>query len=663
MGRPKRPTSDDIAKMLSEAAPMSAPKEPPVPQAPLEAMPVKVDILEIDPYEGNPRRLPNPQYEAIKESIRQKGLQQPLVITRRPGSARWVVARGGNTRLKALRELWEETKDERFRRVDAHAVPWEGEAELLAAHLRENDLRGNLTLLERALAVRQLRELIEKEQERKLSQRELVEALKTRGYSIPRPRLVVYDYVVDVLHQAVPQALEAGMGRPQVEALRALEDAFRKVWEHLSLGDREIARSFFQEVLARHDAPRLDLEAIARALASELAMGADDWSDDDVWLLFQAAREGRDLSSVVLPGRVPQAEDGTPSGEGDEDAQGLVEVRTHRRRRTGGETPRGAEAAAADGAPGGGTEAAAAPPSAGGSGAPSAGAPAAELPAWLDQDLEPPPWADVDFAQAWWRRLAEEVRGMLGPTAGGRRARLPDDIGKLRQLAYRLAMLLNYETGTRSQIDVVSCPCGNGYLVGPMAIPIEFDLTGEEEKEPETPEELEAQMRELMGGIARVACWHVLLSLSGQFLPGAPANVFAPQMWMNSACRKDGRLRAMLEMMARNHVRGDPMWAEDAEMEEHVRTQMLKALHPMTFVAGMSAWVASLGPRAYGYLLTLVDVVRKIHALSGGNPWFDVEERCEELRRQLEESGLLERARSSSARERLAESTDWKPRI
>ena len=661
MGRPKRPTSDEIAKMLSEAAPMSPPKEPPVPQAPLEATPTKACIEEIDFYEANPRRLPNPQYEAIKESIRQSGLQQPLVVTRRPGSARYVVARGGNTRLKILHELWRETGEKRFHVIDVYAVPWEGEAELLAAHLRENDLRGNLTLLERALAVRRLRELIEEEQGRKLSRRELAEALKTRGYTVTPSRVVVYDYVVDVLHQAVPQALEAGMGRPQVEALRGLEDAFRAVWMHLGLGDTESVRPFFQEVLARHDAPKLDLDAIARALANELAMGADDWSDDDVWLLFQAAREGRDLAAVALPGRAPAP---PPEGLPEEDAPGVVAIQpAHRRRRAaGGAAPKAAAGPAASEAGGaaGADAAPAAVPARGDARPEGAPGPAGEaLPSWLEQDLEPPPWQESDEAYRWWKRLVDEVRDMLGRPGPGRRGRLPDDVDTLRHLAFKLALLLNYETGTGVQgVDVIPCASGNGFLVGPLTepvLPLELD-EGE-------PDSIDEHIRRVDARIARKAGWHVLLAMSGQFLPGAPAAVFVSPQWMRSAYRKAGRLRAMIELMERNRKRGDPLHAEDEEQEFHVLQNMLDAMQPMVLVAGMPAWLARLGPRAYGYWTTLVDVVRKIHVLSGGDPWFDVKERYEELREQLEQSGLLERIESDPLMQHWKETTDWKPQI
>ena len=44
---------------------------------------VYLDVARIKPYEHNPRRAPNAEFERIKASIRVDGLGQPLVVTQR----------------------------------------------------------------------------------------------------------------------------------------------------------------------------------------------------------------------------------------------------------------------------------------------------------------------------------------------------------------------------------------------------------------------------------------------------------------------------------------------------------------------------------------------------------------------------------------------------
>ncbi|MGX2041521.1 hypothetical protein ACWJKU_15535 [Methylocaldum sp. MU1018] len=97
-------------------------------------------LLEIKPYDRNPRRELNPRYHDIKDSIRaHAGLNNPLTVTRRPGDELFMVESGGNTRLMILKELWQETQHESFRRVHCLFVPWKSESHVLSAHLTKTN--------------------------------------------------------------------------------------------------------------------------------------------------------------------------------------------------------------------------------------------------------------------------------------------------------------------------------------------------------------------------------------------------------------------------------------------------------------------------------------------------------------------------------------------
>lgn len=65
--------------------------------------PQMIDISRIQPYEHNPRHGRNPEYDRIRDSIRNTGLDQPLVVTQRPDATDFVVHAGGNTRLIILK--------------------------------------------------------------------------------------------------------------------------------------------------------------------------------------------------------------------------------------------------------------------------------------------------------------------------------------------------------------------------------------------------------------------------------------------------------------------------------------------------------------------------------------------------------------------------------
>ena len=75
------------------------------------------------------------------------------MVTRRPGEPDYRLYTGGNTRLKILKELFAETGERRFARLACWYRAWRDEAEVVLAHLKENDLRGDLIFRDKALAV------------------------------------------------------------------------------------------------------------------------------------------------------------------------------------------------------------------------------------------------------------------------------------------------------------------------------------------------------------------------------------------------------------------------------------------------------------------------------------------------------------------------------
>jgi ParB family protein of integrating conjugative element (PFGI_1 class) len=74
-------------------------------------------VTDIRPYDRNPRRSQNPEYDRIMASIRAEGMDQPLVVTQRPGDEHFTVQASGNTRLRILQALFAETGDPRFTHV------------------------------------------------------------------------------------------------------------------------------------------------------------------------------------------------------------------------------------------------------------------------------------------------------------------------------------------------------------------------------------------------------------------------------------------------------------------------------------------------------------------------------------------------------------------
>ncbi|MFC6689963.1 ParB family protein [Pseudomonas lini] len=238
---------------------------------PLIDTPMLVTLEQLRPYEHNPRFIRNPLYDDIKASIRERGLDQPPPITRRPGETYFIIRNGGNTRLAILGELWQETRDERFFRIHCLFRPWSNEITALLGHLAESDLHGQLTFIERALAVAKLKTMFELDGAT-LSQRELARRLAAGGYPISQPHISRMLDTLEHLLPAIPQTLYAGLGKPKIERLIGLRSQAERTWNRYPT-DIIAFPEFWLETLSQFDADpeSFDLEQIQDELLERMS--------------------------------------------------------------------------------------------------------------------------------------------------------------------------------------------------------------------------------------------------------------------------------------------------------------------------------------------------------------------------------------------------------
>jgi ParB family protein of integrating conjugative element (PFGI_1 class) len=250
-------TSRDMAaKLLAERFEHNGPVAEAL-SDPIADTPMTVTLDQLHPYDHNPRVTRNPRYDDIKASIRERGLDAPPSITRRPGERHYIIRNGGNTRLAILQELWRETRDERFFRIPCLFRPWSERGEIIAltGHLAENELHGGLSFVERALGVEKARELYERECDQPLTQTELARRLSADGYPITQPHISRMQDAVRYLLPAIPTVLYGGLGKPQVERLTALRKASARIWEARSANKSLVVDfpSLFHDVLSLFD--------------------------------------------------------------------------------------------------------------------------------------------------------------------------------------------------------------------------------------------------------------------------------------------------------------------------------------------------------------------------------------------------------------------------
>lgn len=277
-----------------------------------------LDVRDIVPYEHNPRQSNNPEYDAIKASIRIDGMIQPLVVTRRPGADAYTVGAGGNTRLQIVKELFEETGDACYARIPCRVIAWTDDAQVLLAHLKENDLRGDLSFIDRARAVLDLKARLELEEGRsELSHRALAAELTTRGYPISHNLVIDMSYAVEKLLDGTPAALSAGLSRGQVQKIRLLDKACTALWEN-RVADDDPFDAVFIALCRRHDGPDWDLASLRRSLEHEIAERSET-SVPQVSLALEAALNGR-TSDPLAAGDVA----GNASGDFDTEIREVV---------------------------------------------------------------------------------------------------------------------------------------------------------------------------------------------------------------------------------------------------------------------------------------------------------------------------------------------------
>lgn len=283
-GKPTTPSANLSISQPAEATTSPAPQ--------------MIDISRIQPYEHNPRHGRNPEYDRIRDSIRNTGLDQPLVVTQRPDATDFIVHAGGNTRLIILKELFAETGDQCFATVPCLLKAWCCESDVLLAHLRENDLRGGLTFIDKARAVCEAQKLLAEELGIDvISQRRLETELRRAGYRITQARISQMVYTVHRLLPVIPIALEGGLGRPHIERIRRLERAAHKIWQDRCSESEENFEEVFTTLCKRYDSPDWDTDVLRSALESEIA-ALLDVSIHTVRVMLDAEMAGREL---VIP--------------------------------------------------------------------------------------------------------------------------------------------------------------------------------------------------------------------------------------------------------------------------------------------------------------------------------------------------------------------------
>ena len=199
-------------------------------------------IGEVETYEYNPRTGNNPRYDDIRASIIADGITNPITVTRRPESSKYHPYGGGNTRLAIAKEL-QASGDTRFNTLKVIVKAWPGDANVISAHLAENENRGDISFWEKAQGVATFKKAHEKEHGAVLSTGDLGRELKSHGISFGVRVIQNFAFAVEHLSPIGPwlKATEVNeILRPAISGAMTVATKF------------DVQRSIFEPVLMKH---------------------------------------------------------------------------------------------------------------------------------------------------------------------------------------------------------------------------------------------------------------------------------------------------------------------------------------------------------------------------------------------------------------------------
>jgi ParB family protein of integrating conjugative element (PFGI_1 class) len=210
-----------------------------------------LSIDDIEPYQHNPRIGLNPRYDEIKASMKADGMTNALTVTRRPGALKYHPFGGGNTRLQIARELHEEG-DQRFARLNVIVKEWRGDANVISAHLAENELRGDISFWEKAQGVTMLQSELQRDSGRVVTAVELNKALRAHGINFGIKTIQNFFFAIEHLAPVGPWLQARSVNdaiRPALAGAQAVAERFNQT-THAAMAVRTVLTRLAQALVA-----------------------------------------------------------------------------------------------------------------------------------------------------------------------------------------------------------------------------------------------------------------------------------------------------------------------------------------------------------------------------------------------------------------------------
>lgn len=193
---------------------------------------IRLRVLDVKPYEHNPRVTENAKLLEIVESIRARGVDQMFAVCKRPKDAHYITAKGGCTRLLAMQMLASEKSEDaaRFQYADFLNVPFKSELDLQVGHLTENLQRTDMTFWDTAKGILEMRLALTNERGGHVTTRDFAEWVKEQGFAISHAMLSDFEFAIEQF-SSLPKVAREALGRNHIrDNLRPSHSLMQGVW-------------------------------------------------------------------------------------------------------------------------------------------------------------------------------------------------------------------------------------------------------------------------------------------------------------------------------------------------------------------------------------------------------------------------------------------------
>lgn len=214
----------------------------------------------------------------LKNSISNRGLNQPLVLAKGPTDNGYLLVSGGNTRLKVLQQIHQESNGKQFAQIPALIYTWPGEVQSRLEHSITDDVSQQFTFLEQSqLVIQFTREHLTSDTTTDLDRQEIATKLTQCGYPISKRMIDLMVYAVDQLYPVIPKTLESGSGIWEIDKVRTLE--IERQERSLAKGlELQQFQAIFKRVATTWDGEHWNFDLFKADLDKELAVATQSLS-------------------------------------------------------------------------------------------------------------------------------------------------------------------------------------------------------------------------------------------------------------------------------------------------------------------------------------------------------------------------------------------------